>query len=85
MDQGCTVNHPGIFQVGVVTDDGGTVTVTGWGLTYCRNHCPCHEPLRIAEDQTTGSLGLRQSRACACCVPWTWDELAAICRDLAPA
>jgi hypothetical protein len=79
---------PSVFQVGKVRDDGRTVVISGWGLGLCASGCACHRHpssghLAIAEDQAGGRLGLASfDEACACCEPWTADELAAIIRDL---
>lgn len=82
--------HPGIFQIGRVDDDGVTVVIAGWGLALCPSGCPCHRHpanghLYVAEDMTAGTLGLRSfvDNACGCCSPWTADELTAALRDLA--
>jgi hypothetical protein len=83
------VNHPSIFQVGRVDDDGTTVTVHGWGLGLCASGCCCHRDptggfLSIAEQQGAGTLGLvSYDEDCTCCQPWTAAELADIVRDLA--
>lgn len=82
--------HPGIFQIGTVTDDGTTVVVSGWGLSLCAGRCSCHRhpdtgQLAIDEDQPAGLLGLVQHRPCGCCTPWAADELAAVLRDLTSA
>jgi hypothetical protein len=80
--------RPGIFQIGQVHDDGTTITVSGWGLSWCVARCTCHQVapdggLRILEGHG-GSLGLATLRPeCDCCAPWTADELAAIPTDLA--
>lgn len=74
--------RPGIYQLGTVHDDGHTITVTGWGLTYCAAHCDCHDPLRIDEMQDVGKLGLRKYRACDCCRAWTVGELMDVLRDV---
>ena len=81
---------PSVFQVGKVRDDGRTVVISGWGLGLCAAACSCHRHpsaghLAIAEDQDGGSLGLVCFRedGCACCEPWTADELSAVLRDLA--
>lgn len=83
--------RPSIFQVGQVRDDGQTVTVTGWGLGLCASNCNCHRHpesrhLTLVEDYRVGSLGLaRHGGPCNCCQPWTYEELAAVLRDLAAA
>jgi hypothetical protein len=83
------VNHPSIFQVGKVDDDGTTVVIHGWGLGLCAAGCHCHRHptggfLAIADDWINGTVGLVSWRdGCDCCSPWTADELAAVVRDLA--
>ena len=80
---------PSVFQVGKIRDDGRTVVISGWGLGLCAAGCACHRHpsaghLAIAEDQEGGRLGLVSfHEECACCEPWTADELAAILRDFA--
>jgi hypothetical protein len=76
-----TAARPGIYQLGAVIDDGETVTVSGWGLTWCASRCDCHVPLRI-DPGHDGTLGLHSNRACDCCTAWTVDELAAVLRDV---
>ena len=82
------IRKPSVFQVGKIRDDGRTVVISGWGLGLCATACACHRHpsaghLAIAEDQDGGSLGLVsfQEGGCACCEPWTADELASILRD----
>lgn len=81
------MNRPGITKLGKVTDDGHTVSVTGWGLTTCATRCSCHlgpvtGNLAIYENQHLGLLGLVQHRVCHCCKPWTAGELAQVLLDL---
>ena len=81
--------RPSIFQIGQVHDDGHTVVITGWGLGLCAANCNCHRDpvthqLAILADTVNGRLGLvRHGGPCNCCQPWTYDELAAVVRDLA--
>lgn len=81
--------RPSIFQIGQVHDDGHTVTVSGWGVGLCAANCNCHchpvgHHITLLEDYATGRLGLvRYGGPCACCEPWTADELAGMVRDLA--
>jgi hypothetical protein len=80
--------RPGIYRVGHATIEGDTLHLHGWGLTWCQARCRCHAgpfgQLRIAQNHTTGTLGLVTYRpGCYCCTPWTVDELVAIVRDLA--
>lgn len=82
--------RPSIHHVGTVRDDGHTVTVTGWGVGLCAANCNCHRHpvghhITLVEDtRAPGSLGLvRYGGPCACCEPWTADELAGMVRDLA--
>lgn len=78
--------RPGITVVGVVADDGETVTISGWGLTWCAPRCRCHmHPVTgqlLVAHSLTGSLGLCTFRTdgqrCDCCSPWTVDELTDI-------
>lgn len=76
------MTRPGIYQIGSVHDDGHTVTIRGWGLTYCAARCDCHTPLRIDETPDAGKLGLLHNRACDCCRPWTVGELQDVLRDV---
>lgn len=81
--------RPSIFQLGKVRDDGRTITVSGWGLGLCAANCNCHRHPRgrhitLLEDYGAGTLGLvRYGGPCDCCQPWTYDELAAVARDIA--
>lgn len=80
--------RPSIYQIGQVTDDGTTITISGWGLGLCQSRCRCHSGvdrlLRIDDNPHNGDLGLvKHHGPCDCCQPWTADELAAIVRDLA--
>lgn len=78
--------RPGISTIGRADDDGETVTITGWGLTWCAARCRCHlHPLThqlVVADSRTGTLGLAtfrtDGRRCDCCQPWTADELLAV-------
>lgn len=79
------MNHPAIFHLGQVIDDGETITVRGWMLSTCSSGCRCHEGadgrLTIAAGDD-GSLGLKSYRECGCCVAWTVEELQAVLRDV---
>jgi hypothetical protein len=84
-----TTHRPGIFQIGRVTDDGATVTISGWGVGLCAAKCTCHRDpafpnhgLRLHEGDD-GSLGLAKHRTCDCCEPWQAEELMAVVADLA--
>lgn len=82
------MNHPGILQIGRVTDNGETITVHGWAISTCMTHCGCHRDpvsggLNIAPHHGTGALGLASYRPCQCCTAWTVDELGDVLRDLA--
>lgn len=90
---GRRVQHPSIFRVGLVHDDGKTVTLTGWGVGLCPSICRCHRDpltgrLTLYQDQRGGRIGLLglihyDPPDCDCCSPWTHDELAAVLRGLA--
>lgn len=75
------MNHPGIWQVGTLRDDG---TPAGWGIGPCQTQCLCHRGRagNLTIHEGNGTLGLHQWRPCTCCTPWTVDELAAILTDL---
>lgn len=79
-------NHPGITQIGEVRFVAMQTRISGWTLTYCTARCACHvNPTTLdlaVENGRNGSLGLRKFRACYCCEPWTWQELAWIGREL---
>jgi hypothetical protein len=82
-----TAAHPGILRPGRITDDGVTITISGWTLTLCAASCPCHRhphtgALTIGNGHD-GTLGLVSNWDCDCCVPWTADELTAVLRDAA--
>ncbi len=81
---------PSIFQLGAVEGAGAGTVVSGWGLGMCASRCACHRDpadgqLRISEDRAAGTLGLHCFRRgpCACCRPWTSEELRAVLRDVA--
>ena len=78
--------RPGIYKLGTVRDDGTTVVISGWGISYCAAHCDCHNhptvgflAIAVTDD---GTLGLVSYRECDCCSPWTVTELQAVLRDV---
>lgn len=84
-----TPRRPAITQIGQVHDDGQQHGISGWGITWCFDRCPCHRypgagQLGILEDAARGRLGLISyaDNDCDCCQPWTYTELAAMVRTL---
>lgn len=84
-----TRQHPSIYQLGRVDDDGHTLTISGWGLGLCSPGCSCHRHplsghLTILSSTAAGTLGLASHRpGCKCCEPWTAAELTAVLQCLA--